>query len=85
MDGKYVYSVDYKSDDTSDLEVQRLDLSSKKWEILVKKSEVGPELDHRYQLEVIFYKDAIYVFGYQPRCYESDKNTFIVSIKYLDL
>lgn len=62
MDGKYIYSIGGTSGYEYEMDVHRLDLSTRKWELL-HKSHGGQEPEPRYRHEVVFYKGRIYIFG----------------------
>ncbi|XP_050425313.1 kelch domain-containing protein 10-like isoform X3 [Adelges cooleyi] len=63
MDSKYIYSIGGTSGYEYEMDVHRLDLSTKKWELLHKSRGLVHEPEPRYRHEVVFYKGRIYIFG----------------------
>jgi len=63
MDGKYIYSIGGTSGYEYEMDVHRLDLSTRKWELLHKSLGDIQEPEPRYRHEVVYYKDRIYIFG----------------------
>lgn len=63
MEGKYIYSIGGTSGYQYEMDVHRLDLSTRKWELLHKSHGRSSEPEARYRHEVVFYKGGIYMFG----------------------
>lgn len=81
MDGQYVYSTGIRSGDQL-MVVHRLNLSTRKWELLHKSCVGYSELDY-YQHQAVFYRGVIYVFGYGRKDDIVDRYKILVSMKYL--
>lgn len=63
MDGKFIYSIGGTSGHVYEMDVHRLDLTTRKWELLHRSQGDYLEPEPRYRHEVVFYKNRIYIFG----------------------
>lgn len=63
MEGKNIYSIGGTSGYLYEMDVHRLDLSTRQWELLYKTQGTCTEPEPRYRHEVVFYKGGLYVFG----------------------
>lgn len=63
MDGKHIYSIGGTSGHEYEMDVHRLDICTRQWELLHKSEGKGQEPEPRYRHEVVFYKGGIYIFG----------------------
>lgn len=63
MDNMCIYSIGGTSGYEYEMDVHRLDLRTRKWELLHKSRGEGQEPEPRYRHEVVFYKGRIYIFG----------------------
>lgn len=75
MDGQYVYKIGY--DCQYMINVYRLDLSAKKWDILDMSRVECAEL---YTHKAVFYKGGIYVFGHNDSFYRTNPYALLVSM-----
>lgn len=82
MDGQYVYYTG-KQVDHQLIDIYRIDLSNKKWELLYKSCIGCSELDRLCEYQVVFYKGGIFVFGYTRINYINDDHAFLVSMKHV--
>lgn len=67
MNGQFVYSVNGKSMDNHEIEheldVYRLDLSKKKWEVLYLANGIHTHTDHRFKHEVAYHNNRLFMFS----------------------
>lgn len=81
MDGQYIYSVGGKPENKHQMDVHRLDLTTRKWELLYKACEDIQVAIYTYLLEVFFYKGRIYIFN--SKLGGALHSEFTVSVKYI--
>lgn len=67
MNGQFIYTVNGRSVDNleseHELDVYRLDLSEKKWEVLYVANSIHTYTDHRFKHEVAYYDKRLFMFS----------------------
>lgn len=81
-DGRYIYSVSNEfGDPPRNLNIHRLDMRSRKWELLYKTNTLGSGPEPKYEDEFIMYKGGIYIFGLSSNRMRNMPRSFMVSVQ----
>ncbi|VVC45978.1 Kelch-type beta propeller [Cinara cedri] len=63
IDGQYLYSVNGVAEHEHEMDVYRLDLSTKKWKLLYEARGWHADTTYKFKHEVAYYNKKIYMFG----------------------
>ncbi|XP_022179263.1 kelch domain-containing protein 10-like [Myzus persicae] len=63
IEGKFVYFLNGTSEYQNEMDVYRLDLCTKKWQLLCQACGQHPRTDESLRREVAYYDDHLYTFG----------------------
>ncbi|KAL4098578.1 hypothetical protein QTP88_023155 [Uroleucon formosanum] len=63
IDGQFVYSLNGTSEHQNEMDVYRLDLCTKKWQLLCQARGQHPRTDESLRREVAYYDNHLYMFG----------------------
>lgn len=63
IDGQFVYSLNGTSEYQNEMDVYRLDLCTKEWQLLCQARGKHPRTDENLRREVAYYDNHLYMFG----------------------
>jgi len=63
IEGQFVYFINGTSEHQNEMDVYRLDLCTKKWQLLCQACGQHPRTDENLRREVAYYDNRLYMFG----------------------